>query len=71
MPRHGIGEHRNFVLAISRRHNGRTGVGNPIVFLVDDEPEVLASLRAALARRFGGQSAVTVEVFSVISGRNR
>src|SRR6266508_1675836 len=53
MPRHGIGEHRDFVLAISRRHNERTGVGNPIVFLIDDEPEVLASLGAALERRFG------------------
>jgi thioredoxin reductase (NADPH) len=34
---------------------------NPILFLVDDEPEVLASLAAALERHFGADYRVMTD----------
>ena len=34
---------------------------NPILFLVDDEPEVRASLAAALTRRFGADYCIVTD----------
>lgn len=35
---------------------------NPILFLVDDEPEVLASLAAAIKRRFGADYRIVTDL---------
>ncbi len=42
---------------------------NPILFLVDDEPEVLASLAAGLERHFGADYRIVTDPSSTSGSR--